>query len=74
MQQPMRNHALALGLPFTFGIDALTFAFSPVAVSAIRSVPPAESAPPAGVSSILEDLKYAASRPEVAVALRESLA
>jgi MFS family permease len=53
------------GLPFTFGIDALTFAFSLVALAAIRSMPPAENAPPAGVSSILQGLKYAASRPEL---------
>lgn len=37
-----------LGLPFTFGIDAATFAFSLLALSAIRSMPPAESAPVGG--------------------------
>jgi MFS family permease len=54
-----------LGLPFTFGVDAATFAFSLVALSAIRSMPPAESAHRAGLSSVLEGLAYAASRPEL---------
>jgi MFS family permease len=52
-----------IGLPFTYGLDAVTFAFSLVALSAIRSMPPAEGAKPAGFSSILEGLAYAASRP-----------
>jgi MFS family permease len=54
-----------MGLPFTFGIDAATFAVSLVALSAIRSMPPAEHAAPAGLSSILQGLKYAVSRPEL---------
>jgi MFS family permease len=54
-----------LGLPFTFGVDVATFAFSLVALSAIRSMPPAASAKPAGFSSIKEGLVYAASRPEL---------
>jgi MFS family permease len=54
-----------LGLPFTFGVDAATFAFSLAALSAIRSMPPAANAAPAGLSSILEGLKYAVSRPEL---------
>jgi MFS family permease len=52
-----------LGLPITFGIDVATFAFSLVALWAIRSVPPSEGAPPAGLSSILEGLRYALARP-----------
>jgi MFS family permease len=55
----------AFGLPFTFGIDAATYAFSLLAISAIRSMPPSESAPPAGLSSILEGIRYAASRREL---------
>ena len=54
-----------LGLPFTFGADAFTFAVSLFAVSAIRAMPPAENAPDAGLASIIEGLRYAASRPEL---------
>jgi MFS family permease len=54
-----------LGMPFTFGLDAATFAFSLVALSAIRAMPPAEGAGPAGLTSILEGLRYAAGRPEL---------
>jgi MFS family permease len=54
-----------LGLPFTFGVDAATYAVSLVALSRIRAMPPAENAPPAGLSSIVEGLKYAVSRPEL---------
>ena len=54
-----------LGMRLTFGLDAATFAFSLVALSAIRAMPPAESARPAGLSTILEGLRYAASRPEL---------
>ncbi len=53
------------GLPFTFGLDAATFAVSLVAITAIRAMPPADDAPPAGLASILEGLRYAASRPEL---------
>ncbi len=54
-----------LGMPFTFGIDAATFAFSLVALWAIRAMPPTENAQPAGLSSILQGVRYAASRPEL---------
>jgi MFS family permease len=54
-----------LGLPFTYGLDAATFAFSLVALSGIQSLPPAEDAQPAGLSTILEGLRYAVSRPEL---------
>jgi MFS family permease len=51
-----------LGLPFTFGLDVATFAFSFVFLTQIRSIPPAENIQP-GIASILEGLRYAASRP-----------
>ena len=54
-----------MGLPFTFGADVLSFVISLVALSAIRAMPPAENAPRAGLSSVLEGLRYAASRPEL---------
>ena len=54
-----------LGFGFTFAVNAATFGFSLVAISAIRSMPPAEGAKRAGVSSILEGIAYAASRPEL---------
>jgi MFS family permease len=54
-----------LGLPFTFGMDVATYAISLIALSAIRSMPPADDAPPAGLASILGGLKYASSRPEL---------
>ena len=54
-----------LGLPFTFGVDVLTFAVSLFALSRIRSMPPATSAKPPGLSSIREGLAYAVSRPEL---------
>jgi MFS family permease len=54
-----------LGLPFTFGVDAMTYVVSLLALFAIRSMPPAESARPAGFASIMEGFKYAASRPEL---------
>jgi MFS family permease len=54
-----------LGLPFTFGVDALSFALSLVAVRAIRAMPAPENAPKAGLSSIARGLRYAASRPEL---------
>jgi MFS family permease len=55
----------SLGLPWTFGADALTFACSLTAIWAIRAMPPAENAPPAGISSVVAGLRYAASRPEL---------
>lgn len=55
----------AYGLPFTFGLDVVTYACALIAVAAIRSMPPAESAPRVGLSSIREGLAYAVSRPEL---------
>jgi Transmembrane secretion effector len=54
-----------LGLPFTFGVDAMTYAFSFLALFAIRAMPATEGAKPAGFSSIVEGFAYAASRPEL---------
>jgi MFS family permease len=54
-----------LGLPFTFGADAATYAISLLALCAIRSPAPVEGAKPAGISSILEGFAYALSRPEL---------
>jgi MFS family permease len=52
-------------LSFNFGKDANSYAISLVALSSIRSMPPAQSARPAGLSSILEGFRYARSRPEL---------
>lgn len=54
-----------LGLSFTYALDALTFGVAVVAIARIRSVPPAEDAHPPGLASILEGVRYAASRPEL---------
>jgi MFS family permease len=53
------------GPSFTFGVDAATFAFSLGLTLAIRSIPPGDDAEPAGLSSIIAGLRYAASRPEL---------
>ena len=55
----------AFGLPVTFGVEAATFAISLAALAAIRAMPPAEDAQPAGLASIVEGLRYAARRPEL---------
>jgi MFS family permease len=54
-----------LGLPFTFGADVVSYAISLVALFAIRAMPPADLAKPAGFASIVEGFRYAASRPEL---------
>ena len=54
-----------LGLPFTFGADVVSYAISLAALVAIRAMPPGDQAQPAGLSSILEGFRYAASRPEL---------
>lgn len=53
------------GLPVTFGIDAITYAISLLALTAIRSMPPPDSAPTVSFGNILEGFRYAASRPEL---------
>ena len=55
----------AFGLPITYSIEVATFAVSVAALAAIRAMPPAESAKPAGLGTILEGLRYAGSRPEL---------
>lgn len=55
----------ALGLPFTFAMDAASYAVSLVALAAIPSMPPSDDAPAAGLASITSGLRYAASRPEL---------
>ena len=54
-----------LGIAATFALDALSYAVSLFALAMIRSIPPSESAPAAGFSSIRQGLAYAASRPEL---------
>jgi MFS family permease len=54
-----------LGLAFTFALDAVTFALSLVALAAIGAMPPAENAPRVGLASVVQGLRYAASRPEL---------
>jgi MFS family permease len=54
-----------LGLPAAYAVDAATFAVSLVALSRIRSMPPADDAPPVGLASIVQGLRYAASRQEL---------
>jgi hypothetical protein len=53
------------GMASTFAIDAATFAFSLLALSRVRSIPPAENAEPVGLASIIQGFAYAASRPEL---------
>jgi MFS family permease len=55
----------ALGLPATYSIEVATFAVSLAALAAIRAMPPAEHAQPAGLATIVEGLRYAATRPEL---------
>jgi MFS family permease len=55
----------AFGLWFTFTMDAASYAFSLCMLASIRAMPPSEKAPAIGVASILEGLKYAASRGEL---------
>ena len=54
-----------LGLPFTYCVDAATFAVSLFALWSIRSIPPAEDARPPSFASIKEGIRYAAGRPEL---------
>lgn len=54
-----------LGMATTYAVDAATYAISIVAVTFVRSIPPAEEAQEAGWHSILEGFRYAGSRPEL---------
>ena len=53
-----------LGISSTYWIDFVTFLISIVALAAIRRMPPPEGQKP-GLTSILEGLRYARSRPEL---------
>jgi MFS family permease len=53
------------GMPFTFGIDAATYALSLVALWSIRSMPAAPDAAPPSFGAIREAFSYALSRPEL---------
>jgi MFS family permease len=55
----------SLGFAFTFALDAATFGLSVIALAAIRAMPPAENAPRVGLASVIQGLRYAASRPEL---------
>ena len=55
----------AFGIAATFALDALSYGVSLFALSMIRAIPPADSAPAIGFSSIRQGLVYAASRPEL---------
>ncbi len=55
----------AFGLPLTYSFEVVAFAISVTALAAIRAMPPAETAKPAGLSTIMEGLRYARSRPEL---------
>ena len=55
----------ALGLPATYAIEVATFAVSLAALAAIRAMPPADHAQPAGLATIVEGLSYAVKRPEL---------
>ena len=55
----------AFGLAATFIIDAASFAISLAALTAIRSMPPPDTAPSVSFASIREGFRYAAGRPEL---------
>jgi len=53
------------GIAATYVLDAATFAISLGALSMIRAMPPADVAPPIGLESIRQGVRYALSRPEL---------
>jgi MFS family permease len=55
----------AFGLAATFVIDAASFAISLAALTAIRAMPPPDTAPSVSFASIREGFRYAAGRPEL---------
>lgn len=55
----------SVGVPWTFGIDFLTFMFSLWALSKIEKMKPLEQSQPPSFKSILEAIRYAISRPEL---------
>jgi MFS family permease len=52
----------AFGLPWTYGVDLVTFAVSLLCLSAMRAVPPPPDAAPPSLRSIREGFRYAVSR------------
>jgi MFS family permease len=55
----------ALGYSVTYMIDVVSFMVSLFALAGIRKMPPSDDASRPGIQSIVEGLKYAASRPEL---------
>lgn len=55
----------AVGLPFTYLVDLLTYVFSLFAVSRILSVAPPESSEKPSLESVLEGFRYTRSRQEL---------
>src|SRR4030095_3133579 len=53
-----------LGIAFTYTLDVVSFVISLVALASIRSMPEREKVKP-NLSSIVEGLRYATSRPEL---------
>jgi MFS family permease len=53
----------AVGLPITYCIDAASFVVAIAALGAMRPVPPAADAAPAGMDSIREGLRFLRRRP-----------
>lgn len=55
----------SVGLPWTYTVDAATFAVSLVALQLMRAVPPPPDAERPSVRGVLEGVRYARSRPEL---------
>jgi MFS family permease len=55
----------AFGLPFTYGVDVASFGVSLVALAAMKAVPPPPDADRPSLRSVLDGLRYAASRQEL---------
>ncbi len=53
------------GIGATYLFDFATFAFSLAALRAMAAMPPPDAAPRPGLSSVIEGLRYARSRPEL---------
>jgi MFS family permease len=54
-----------IGLPGTYAVDVASFAFSLVALSMMRAVPPPSDADRPSLRRVVEGLRYARSRPEL---------
>ncbi|MDQ6874912.1 MAG: MFS transporter [Actinomycetota bacterium] len=55
----------AVDLPWVYAVDVVTFAFSLVALTLMRAVPPPPGADRPSLRSVMEGLRYARSRPEL---------